>query len=60
MVLKRSGIISECQFDSNSLVPDQAQPNVGPCLGLNCLQMLLADNKILVKENELKLVKVKV
>ena len=30
---------------SNSLDPDQAQHFVGPDLGLNCLQMLSADNK---------------
>ena len=30
---------------SNSLDPDQAQHFVGPDLGPNCLQRLLADNK---------------
>ena len=29
---------------SNSLDPDQTRPNVGPDLGLNCLQRLLADD----------------
>ena len=31
---------------SNSLVPDQAQHFVGPDLGLNCSERLLADEKI--------------
>ena len=30
---------------SNSLDPDQARQNVGPGLGLNCLQRLSADDK---------------
>ena len=35
---------------SNSLDPDQAQRFVGPDLGLNCLQMLLADDSLMRKE----------
>ena len=29
---------------SNSLEPDQARQNVGPDLGVDCLQKLLADD----------------
>ena len=35
---------------SNSLDPDQARHFVGPDLGSNCLQRLLADNKFADKE----------
>ena len=35
---------------SNSLDPDQARHSVGPDLGPNCLQRLLADDKIPCKE----------
>ena len=40
---------------SNSLDPDQDRQNVGPDLGPNCLQRLLADNKSLQKQGELKM-----
>ena len=40
---------------SNSLDPDQDRQNIGPDLGPNCLQRLLADNKSLQKQGELKM-----
>ena len=38
---------------ANSLDPDQAQQNVAPDLGPNCLQRLSADNKAALASKEL-------
>ena len=38
--------IFQYDYQSNGLGPDQDRHSVGPDLGPNCLQRLIADNKI--------------